>query len=131
MRSRLRCTREDLPEVEWDHSHVFQGFGRAEDHSLAGTRIGGLPVNWQYPPEDPRDGCPYGLGMGAFVASVLEYQRRRNQDGGRIPNRRYDTLDPSKRPLALDAIHYLEFEQERLAGVFAEAQAEHMRKKAT
>jgi hypothetical protein len=67
--------------------------------------------------------------MGAFVASVLEYQRRRAQDGSRVPNRRYDTLDPFERPLALEAVHYMEFEQERLRGVFDDAQAEHRQRK--
>lgn len=102
--------------------------GRPADHSLAGTRIAGELVDWQHPPEDPADGCPYGLAMGAFMASVLDFSRRRTNDGGRVPNRRYDTLDPAARPLALEAVHLLEYEQERCAANQAEAIAEHARR---
>lgn len=125
----MRCTREDLPEVAWadDPSPVLYQCGRPGDPAWAGKRIGGHAINWQHPPEDVEDGCPYGVGMGAFTASVLDYQRRRTHDGGRVPNRRYDTLDPAERPLVLEAVHHLEAEQERVAAAFLEAQAEKMR----
>lgn len=126
MRARRRCTREDLPEVDWldDGDPVVYHCGRPADPAWSGQRVGGHLVNWQHPPEDIEDGCPYGVGMGAFVASVLAYQRRRTHDGNRVPNRRYDSLDPDRRPLVLDAVHYLEYEQERVASAFLEAQAE-------
>ncbi len=95
--------------------------GLPEDRDRHGEKVGGETINFQHPPEDPVEGCPYGLGMGVFVASVLRYTRRRVSDGNRVSNRLYDTCDDS---LVIEAVHYHEYEQERNAAAFARAQAD-------
>tara|TARA_Y100000310_G_scaffold138352_1_gene137329 strand:+ start:1458 stop:1835 length:378 start_codon:yes stop_codon:yes gene_type:complete len=123
----MRCSREDLPAVEWaTPATVHEGLvlfycGAPEDPTRHGEKVGGQTISYKHPPEDPRDGCPYGLGMGRFTASVLRYARRRTKDGGRVPNRYYDRCSD---PLIIEACHYLEYEQERNATAFDKAQAD-------
>ncbi len=116
-------TWDDAPTA--NEGFVLYYLGAPEDPDLNGQRTKGVPISWQNPPESVKDGCPYGTGMGAFVATVLRYARRRVGDGSRVSNRLYDTCDD---PLIIEAVHYLEFEQERNAAAFSHAQAEHKSK---
>lgn len=117
-----RCSRIDLPPVDWDVDvrALYSGqlkrgrgiyHGRYPDKTI--DDLDGIGIGWpeDYPPESPDDGCPRGPAMGPFAASVMVYARRRTRDGGRVPNR---FLDEQATPWQVwEAVYYLEEEQER------------------
>ena len=123
------CTRRDLPRVRWDVSarelysrparYGALHFGRFEDPSLAGKHELGVPQNPARPLEAAGDGCPGGWYRSPFVDSVIHYQRRRTEGGGRVPNPFFD-----RAPWQVQAaVLYLEQEEERWAAYREEINA--------
>jgi hypothetical protein len=98
--------------------------GRHPDRSLAGTRVLGLPQNWQAPYEDPKNGCPGAWYRTRFVDSVVRYARRRTDAGARVPNRRLERTDDW---LIHDAVAHLELEEERALAHFKRLEVERLR----
>lgn len=97
-RSARGCTREDLPPVEWDVDVGRIAF-------CVGGRDGQA--------EPPEHGCPGGYQRSPLVWSIDRYYRRRIDGGGRVANPHLDRCDDW---LVLDAVLYLEAEEERCRG---------------
>lgn len=57
-----------------------------------------------------REGCPRGWAVSAFARSLALYRRRRAADGLRVSS---PLLDRTDDPLILEAISYLEAEEDR------------------
>ena len=63
-----------------------------------------------YKPENVLEhGCPRGWVLSRFSSSVGRYRRRRLDDGARVPSL---VLDRTDDPLVLEAVMYLEIEEE-------------------
>jgi hypothetical protein len=92
-------------------AHGSAYHGRPASRSLAGVvYLNTLPVNWQYPVEDPADGCPGGAYRTAWIDSAAKYFRLRTDTGNRVSN---PTLDRCDDRLVHEAVAYYEHEQER------------------
>jgi hypothetical protein len=88
----------------------------------AGKRVAGVAADrYRNPPEPLSDGCPEGWSRSPFVASVMPYLRRRDQQGNRVSNPRLDATDDR---LIVDAVLYFETEQEALVAHRDDLQAE-------
>ena len=83
----------------------------------------------EQPVEDLEDGCPGGDQRCAFVASLWPYYRRRDGNGGRVPNVVLDQEPPSS--LALRALTYYEQEQDACSGEQLRAEREERSKNGT
>lgn len=126
------CTRVDLPPVEWDVDvgQVRAYMGRPFDpddpvFDVVGPDGRRFPVDPDHPPEEPRDGCPGGWYRTPYVDSVLVYLRTRAENGARNQNHYLDATTDRR---VLDAVYYVEREQERVFAYRAERLAEEMRK---
>jgi len=106
-RKNYRCTRYDLPEVEWDltlRSHTPH-MGREKLYKLSRERnYYGRDFNWELPPEDPTEGCPGGWYRSPFAISLYRYLRTPLVGGGWTSNGFYDQADD----LIKAAVHYYE-----------------------
>lgn len=114
------CTLTGLPPVEFKPDarellHVERGNfyrGRYGDRRLIGKTIIGPPIadhTWRTPPEDPADGCPGAWYRTPLIDEIDRASRRRTQDGGRVPNPRFEAAPE----LVQDAVLYLEDEEAR------------------
>lgn len=66
----------------------------------------GKDSDWNNPKERPEEtGCPGSWYRTDFVQSVLDYRRKPDSNGGRIPNR---LLDLCENTLVIEAVNYLE-----------------------
>lgn len=88
------CSRADLPAVQWDVSRdrVCFHLGRHKEPSLIG-KADSTTGPWDAPFEDPAEGCPGGYAICPFVLSVLRFYRRRDKQGGRVPNPLFERAD--------------------------------------
>jgi hypothetical protein len=68
-----------------------------------------MPINPTRPLEDPSWGCPAAWYRTRYIDSFDRYTRRRTDDGGRVPNPRFDSADWQIQ----DAVLLYEREQER------------------
>lgn len=112
------CTHPDLPPVEWDGPDVlaiklgvFLGRAQAIDQKDAPRKRWQSPDWWKEPPDPIEDGCPAGWMISPFARSLRPYLRRREDNGGRVPNPRFDALDDR---VAQDAVLAFEEHQEHL-----------------
>jgi len=99
--------------------------GRYPDKKLAGQRVLDIPLNWSVPLEDPSLGCPGAWYRTPWIDSLDKYLRRRTQDGGRIPNPRFDRADWQIQ----EAVMVFEQEQDRAIASFVKEQHERNRKR--
>lgn len=123
-RSALGCARIDLPPVAWhvDVTRIHSGghMGRAPAHpSMQPAGI----KRWspQQPTEDPADGCPASWYRSRFIASVMPYLRRRDDNGNRVANLILERCDDD---LILQFVAYAEDEQERWESYRAETMSQ-------
>ena len=83
-----RCTRVDLPEVEWPEGNPSMPRPHLGRNRLIVIREqkmmyqGHTVKSWQYPPEDWGNGCPGGWYRTPFIASIWKYIRSRDEIGG-------------------------------------------------
>ncbi len=107
-RAHHRCSRKDLPPVEWDVSvkQLSPHMGRERLKELAGERdYHGHWFNWMVPPEDPDDGCPGGWYRNPFAYSLRRYIRSRSREGTYSENHFLSQTDD---PLIIAAIQAYE-----------------------
>lgn len=126
---------QGLPTVRRDRAtalalyHPSKGtpyMGRYPDQRLAGTTQLGRATNWRAPLEDPSMGCPGAWYRTPFIDSLEPYYRRRDGNGGRIPNPRFDAADWQIQA----AIMKLEEEEERWHRYVSNEQYERAKKRA-
>lgn len=117
----MGCTRPGLPPVTWKirrrelltrptnnpvNCSIY--LGRYPDPELEGTEDL-IKVHPEYPHEPTADGCPGGWYRTRYMDSVFTYVRRRQTDGGRVANPRFDAAPWQVQ----EAVMYLEHEEER------------------
>lgn len=100
--------------------------GRYPDQRLAGTTQLGRATNWQAPLEDPRIGCPGAWYRTPYIDSLDPYYRRRDGNGGRIENPRFDAADWQIQK----AIMLIEEEEERWHRYISNEQHQRAQKRA-
>jgi hypothetical protein len=101
------CTRTDLDPVEWDvdPERIQFHLGRSGDD----------------PFEPIEDGCPGGYARAPLLVSLMRYYRAPTRDGGRVANPHLDRCDDA---LILDAVVYLELEEQRCENERVRSQSE-------
>lgn len=98
--------------------------GRYPDRRLVGAKyLGVLVPSWKEPFDPPELGCPGAWYRTPFIDSLDPYTRRRDSNGGRVPNPLFDSADRVIQALAMR----LEEEEERAHAYTMKAQADRAR----
>ena len=120
-RSKLRCTRVDIPSVKWDDDKSWQPTPYMGRHSLTILQekdtYQNHRVNWQIPPEDRQDGCPAGWYRCLFVITLHKYIRKRSSGGQRNTNPNFDRADQ----FIQNAVLYYESQQDAFYAYWEDA----------
>lgn len=94
----------------WTGERAYPVYMGAPPDYSRGDESRDINNDWQKPLEDPEEiGCPGSWVRSPFVISVLRYYRRRDENGGRVPNPKLDHCDD---PLVHEAITALEYHDE-------------------
>lgn len=134
-RSFRRCSRSDLVPVSWsdDLGQTMQRMRHHQGRDRLPEYNGepypdarGIGIDYRYPPEDPREGCPGGWYRCMYAHSLAPYYRQRTEGGGRVENPEFSRCED---PRVLAAILYLESEQQRAARFCEDTADEYLKQK--
>lgn len=101
-------------DVDWRRLVHYHGRPRDPDAEL-------VAGSWEQPHEPIEDGCPGGYQRSPLVLDLMRYVRRRTDGGGRVSNPFFDRLESD---IEIEAVLYLEEQQDRASNFWLAEQAE-------